>query len=522
MHGTFDRPSTPIAAITAAFALALAVWVVWLLAHALALALHGSTAGYALVGALAVAVLLVASALVGRLAGRAGGWRVGALGGLIAGLLTLLLLGSKVVEQPATTDEMAQAANRLRPDAAVVVLGFLGVCTAVALVGGLIGSRTAPADRPMPGRGRTLAWMGALTAIAMLPLLILGGFVTGTGSGLAVPDGVTSYGAFSALFPLSLMSEPRIFLEHSHRLFGTLVGLSAIALMVVALVLHRRGRWLGVGIGLVLLVAAAGAMGAGHAGSLSESASAGLMALVGLLALGFTHAMLGRGFAGAACVGVFVLVSIQGLLGIARVDEQLVWVAAFHGAFAQFVFATACMAAALLTPLASAIPPLEEATAATVRPARKLAAITVVVTSIQIVFGALTRHFDSMHSLLTHAVFSLVVVVLAVMLGFRLRRAGADPLGRALARCGTLVLVLIFAQFLLGWVALVATQMGGPRITPTADALHTAGPIPLGEAIATTAHQTGGALLLGGICLALFWARRGVRALAAPPAAESR
>ena len=125
----------------------------------------------------------------------------------------------------------------------------------------------------------------------------------------------------------------------------------------------------------------------------------------------------------------------------------------------------------------------------------------------------MARHFDSSHSVLTHAGFSFVVVLFAVIAAAACGRAGTgDPYGRAIRRVGTGIFVVLFVQFLLGWVALWATQTGdSARPIPLAGELAEAHPLPVGEALVTTAHQTGGALLIAAVALALFWARRAGR-----------
>ena len=63
----------------------------------------------------------------------------------------------------------------------------------------------------------------ALVAAATLILILAGGFVTSTGSGLAVPDWPNTYGWFMFAFPLDKMVGG-IFWEHSHRLIASTVG----------------------------------------------------------------------------------------------------------------------------------------------------------------------------------------------------------------------------------------------------------------------------------------------------------
>ena len=66
-------------------------------------------------------------------------------------------------------------------------------------------------------------------AIATLVLITVGGLVTSTDSGLAVPDWPSTYGYFMFSFPLSKMVGG-IFYEHGHRLIASIVGLLTIGL----------------------------------------------------------------------------------------------------------------------------------------------------------------------------------------------------------------------------------------------------------------------------------------------------
>src|SRR5436190_13590182 len=62
-------------------------------------------------------------------------------------------------------------------------------------------------------------------------LMLAGGLVTSTGSGLSVPDWPTSYGWSMFTFPLSNMVGG-IFYEHGHRLIASTVGFLTIILAI--------------------------------------------------------------------------------------------------------------------------------------------------------------------------------------------------------------------------------------------------------------------------------------------------
>ena len=91
-----------------------------------------------------------------------------------------------------------------------------------------------------------------LTAGATFLLIVVGGLVTSTGSGLAVPDWPLSYGG---LFPPMVGG---ILYEHGHRMVATFVGLLTTVLAIWLLIKEPR-RW-------VLLARTRGACGGVRSG----------------------------------------------------------------------------------------------------------------------------------------------------------------------------------------------------------------------------------------------------------------
>lgn len=143
--------------------------------------------------------------------------------------------------------------------AAVDAVARLAFARSVAYHGHIVKSPNAPRniDRfgsPWPHR---LAW---LLALAVFPLIWMGGTVTTYEAGMAVPDWPTTYDYW--FYPIEpWLGVWDVFLEHSHRLLGELAGLLAIAL---ALSLWRCDdrkwmRW--VGVALVVGVIAQGTLG---------------------------------------------------------------------------------------------------------------------------------------------------------------------------------------------------------------------------------------------------------------------
>lgn len=76
---------------------------------------------------------------------------------------------------------------------------------------------------------RPLHRFAIFTGAATLALIFIGGLVTSTGSGLAVPDWPNTYGQFMFAFPLAHMVGGILY-EHGHRLVASLVGLLVVVL----------------------------------------------------------------------------------------------------------------------------------------------------------------------------------------------------------------------------------------------------------------------------------------------------
>ena len=68
-----------------------------------------------------------------------------------------------------------------------------------------------------------------IVALSTAVLILAGGLVTSTGSGLSVPDWPNTYGWFMFTFPLEKMVGG-IRYEHSHRLIASTVGFLILAL----------------------------------------------------------------------------------------------------------------------------------------------------------------------------------------------------------------------------------------------------------------------------------------------------
>jgi len=246
--------------------------------------------------------------------------------------------------------------------------------------------------------------MALFAAIFTLPLLYVGGSVTTYKVGLAVPDWPTTFG--SNMFLYDFWNAPfGVRIEHTHRLYGALVGLATLFLAGWLLVFERRW-W---------------------------------MKVLGAIAV-------------AAVV-------VQGVLGGTRVTNVSTLLAAIHGSMGQAFFGlmiTICV----LTGRRWQSPGVATVDSDHLRP-RALAELGLV--AVQIVLGSWLRHYGPPAALILHAVVAMEVWAHAVLFFLKVerRRASLRPLvasSRALAAASTL-------QIVLGIAALVSMlpSAGFPR-----------------------------------------------------------
>jgi len=211
--------------------------------------------------------------------------------------------------------------------------------------------------------------LGLATLAATGALIVLGGLVTNTGAGLAVPDWPSTFGHSMFFFPWSQMIGG-VFYEHSHRLVGALVGLLTL---VLASALWREG---------------------------------GRLRRLGLVAV--------------------AVVLVQGVLGGLRVVLQQDTLAIFHGSLAQAFFAL--LAAVVLLTM-----PRGRVAVAQVAPSLKaLTVVAAALVYVQIVFGALLTHAGRVDLHLAGAALVFVVVPLVTAQLRRTGDAVAAPLASLL------------------------------------------------------------------------------------------
>ena len=180
----------------------------------------------------------------------------------------------------------------------------------------------AASSGPLSRPGRLHAWfrgLSAATALSVFALIVLGGVVRVTGSGLGCPDWPLCQGGF--LPPPDLEAV----IEYSHRLVASaLVGPLVLATCVVAWVGYRRERWILVPatVALVMMIAQALLGGVTVLNELPGSVVAAHLAL---------------GEALLACVTLLVVVANWGPLVFSKEDLQGTRLATWAGHFPVLV-----------------------------------------------------------------------------------------------------------------------------------------------------------------------------------------
>lgn len=116
---------------------------------------------------------------------------------------------------------------------------------------------------PHAERSRWPHIFALVLACATFPLIWVGGLVTSYDAGMAVPDWPTTFGYNMFLYPIStwIAGPWDLFIEHGHRLLGSLAGLLTIALNVVIWKYDQR-KWMRfAGLVALILVISQGMLG---------------------------------------------------------------------------------------------------------------------------------------------------------------------------------------------------------------------------------------------------------------------
>src|SRR5436190_13558612 len=175
---------------------------------------------------------------------------------------------------------MSRCRHRIAAPTATALRAGVGWRSEAATGSDLSGRGTAVArsDPMAPRSGFGLHRFAVATAGATLVLLFLGGLVTSTGSGLAVPDWPLSFGQ---VFPPMVGG---VLFEHGHRLAATVVGCLTVVLALWTVVGDARASVRALGLLALLAVVLQGVLG-------------GITVLYKLpLAVSVTHACLAQTF----------------------------------------------------------------------------------------------------------------------------------------------------------------------------------------------------------------------------------
>ncbi|MBL0869489.1 MAG: COX15/CtaA family protein [Phycisphaerales bacterium] len=470
--------------LAVALATVVTMWTAWVLTH---VPLWGWTASPEITGPVLISIMAVALTLGLSRVPASKGLVVGLGAGVITSAINLLALGSMLTEptgSASTLTSAAPGAEGLKPNAALMAGGFLALGAVVGAVAGLVGS--AIARKRSTKVYAPSVWLGRIALIASLsiiPMLTLGGMVTSTASGLAVPDWPGTYGANMFLYPISLMAQDaRVFLEHSHRLYGAMLGVITILMTLYTFVATKN-----------------------------KPDAKGIRLM--------------------ACT-VLGLVIIQGIMGGIRVrygfndgSKAGQYFAFLHGVLAQFYFAASVLMSTWALSrsrqergiVGGVAPTSDEVPMKALKTLRTLMMVLVGAVVIQLLFGALYRHTRAPHPLWSHVGFSIVVVVMAMAGGALLtKNAGSS---RGFMRVGKSLFHTVGLQFVLGWVAFFLIDWTKNKVEiPKAQEIvaNQVADLSRGDAVSglvRTIHQVNGAVLLAlaVLGLALVWRRYSTR-----------
>jgi len=97
-------------------------------------------------------------------------------------------------------------------------------------------SNLAGGPRPLVSYPRAVHRLSWALAVTVFPLIWVGGLVTTTKAGMAVPDWPGTYGYNMFLYPWTtwFFGPWDLFIEHGHRLLGSLAGIWCLALVALA------------------------------------------------------------------------------------------------------------------------------------------------------------------------------------------------------------------------------------------------------------------------------------------------
>jgi heme A synthase len=328
-----------------------------------------------------------------------------------------------------------------------------------------------------------------VSVVATFVLLAIGQFVTSFGAGMADPVWPTEpwyvFHTATESEKAKFREQFAFFIEHTHRIAGWTVGGLVIVLATGIWWGEPRkvARWVAL-VGLVVLVAGYGEF---HRGLMAqrdipptevrvptrpvETVLAGLVLVLAVAVSGARQR--GSGLRFLALLAL-VAVMIQGLLGGFRVKlNELVGtdLAAFHGVFAQVVFGLLVWLA-----VATARPAPSWSAGFDARRLHRWAVVLAHLIFLQVVFGAMVRHYPVPLSQRLHFLTAFLATILAVLV---VRAVLTNPITRARAGAFAWVFAgLVVVQLYLGVEAWMARfgQYTLPelvKVTPESGAIRT-------------------------------------------------
>lgn len=251
---------------------------------------------------------------------------------------------------------------------------------------------------------RFLHIVALITACAVFPLVIVGAGVTSKDAGMAYADWPTSGGRL--INPEQWWQQDDTRWEHGHRLIGWSVGILSIAVAVMAFPAGGIVRWGGAALLLAIIV--------------------------------------------------------QGVAGGLRVREVSTTLAMIHGIWGQLCFALACVVALISTRNwvqsgggggGGGLPSPYSAFT------QRLCVVVALAIFIQLVLGAVLRHFGADAALAAHLVW---VVAVSFAVGWATLWIMANHPGQAsLVRLVQILAILLAVQLMLGAFAFLVTYMPG-------------------------------------------------------------
>ncbi len=256
--------------------------------------------------------------------------------------------------------------------------------------------RAAEPALPQP---RAMYRFALLLVVSVVLLIVLGGMVTSTGSGMAFADWPLANGSF---WPPD-MGLDGLF-EHGHRVFGALVGLLT-TILAVWILLREPRVWV-------------------------------------------RH----------LAVWAWILVVAQGVIGGVGVLKNLPWATSItHGVLAQVFL---CVTALLAFAVSPAWHLRVRAPAGMAAMARRLAGVSLVLVFAQLLIGAMARHTRLAELVWTHVGLAFFVAIGLLLAGlYTAAKFTAVP---AFQRLGRVVVVVMSVQLLLGFVTLMVRRVKDP------------------------------------------------------------